>query len=244
MAKEVGTDLAIPDDMLAEMEAAAVEARKSIDINTDVRLPQLRLVQATTQDIEANAGQLFDTLTAEPCDTMDVVPLSMFKTRALFSGSIGDPPTCTSPDAITGFGDPGGDCSRCPHADWRNGGKCQLRYNYLVMPVGDTHDPDNEMPRGLMMHGTSAKIASRLNTMLLASKFFWSNVITVGSSTAKNDRGTYKLWDVKRARVTTTEEQIQAFKWHKQIAAAQSVVIEGTEDKAAAPAVAQDDIPF
>lgn len=28
------------------------------------------------------------------------------------------PPACSSPDGKTGFGDPGGDCRTCPHAQW------------------------------------------------------------------------------------------------------------------------------
>ncbi len=240
-AAEVAT---ISDDILKEMEAATATAKAQIDMNEDVRLPNIRLVQATMDVDGAKPGQLHDTLTMESADTMDVIPLQMFKTRALFTGNIGDAPVCTSPDAITGFGDPGGDCSRCPHSDWRNGGRCQLRYNYLVMPVGEGHDPTVEMPRGVMMHGTSAKVASRLNTMLLASRFLWSNVVKIGSVSSKNDKGTFRVWDVKREREATQEEQLTAFQWHKQIAAARNVQIEG--DNAAAPAAPKgdDDIPF
>jgi len=243
--KEPSTDVAIPDDLLAEMNAAAAEARRGIDLNEDVRLPQLRLVQATMSIDGANPGQLHDTLTAESADSVDAVVLSMFKTRALFGGNIGDPPRCTSPDAIVGHGDPGGDCTRCPHSDWRQGGRCQLRYNYLVMPVGDQHDPENEMPRGVLMHGTSAKVASRLNTMLLGSKFFWSNVVTLGSVTSKNDKGTFRVWDFKKSRAATPEEMVTAFKWHKQIAAANSVTVDDDVPKRDDPPPRNDDdIPF
>lgn len=246
--KVKGNEVAIPEDMLAEMEAASRGIRDKLDLGKDVRLPQLRLVQATTQDIEAQAGKIFDTFGGAAHDEVSIVPVSMFKTRAYFgTGTIGDPPVCTSPDAVTGYGTPGGDCTRCPHADWQQGGRCQLRYNYMVVLLGDDVDPENELPRGVMMHGTSAKIASRLNTLLLGSKFVWSSVLTLSSTTEKNDRGQYKVWAVKKAREATPEEQILAFRWNQTLAKAESVSV--ADDPAATPAPdapkpPEDDIPF
>ncbi len=243
-----GSEVAIPADMLAEMEAASKGIREKLDLGKDVRLPQLRLVQATTQDIEAPAGKVFDTFGSTAHDEVSIVPVSMFKTRAYFgSGTIGDPPVCTSPDAVTGYGTPGGDCTRCPHADWQQGGRCQLRYNYMVVLLGDDVDPENELPRGVMMHGTSAKIASRLNTLLLGSRFVWSSVLKLGSTTEKNDRGQYKVWSVKKEREATPEEQMLAFRWNQTLAKAQSVSV--ADDPTAPPKEAkdgatEDDIPF
>jgi hypothetical protein len=245
VAKKGTEALALPDDVLAEMQAASNEIREKLDLSQDVRLPQLRLVQATTQDIEAAAGTIFDTFGSTAHDEVQIVPVTTWKTRAYFgTGTIGDPPVCTSPDAVTGYGTPGGDCTRCPHANWQQGGRCQLRYNYMVVLLGEGMDPENELPRGVMMHGTSAKIASRLNTLLLGSKFVWSNVLTLSSTTEKNDRGQYKVWSVKKERDATPEEQVLAFRWHKTLAKAESVTV---ADDAAAPAPAEDpdaDIPF
>ena len=247
--KAASTDVAIPEDMLAEMEAASSGIKQKLDLGQDVRLPQLRLVQATTDSAsvgDAAPGSIHDTFSGDSAQSVQVVPLQMFKSRAYFAaGNIGDPPVCTSPDAITGYGQPGGDCGRCPHADWRNGGRCQLRYNYLVMAVGEGADPENELPRGVMMHGTSAKIATRLNTMLLGSKFVWSNVLELSSTTEKNDRGQYKVWAVKRSRETTPEEQMLAFQWFKTMDAARSVEIaDDATPTPENPPKNEDDIPF
>jgi hypothetical protein len=236
----------ITTDVMAEMEAATLEEKALIDLTSDVRLPQIRLVQATTQDVTANPGQLIDTLTGEAADALTVVPLSMFKTRAFFGfgGAIGDPPQCTSADAIIGHGEPGGECARCPHADWRNGGRCQLRYNYMMMAVGDGYNPETEIPRGVMMHGTSAKVATRLNTMLLGGKYMWSNVIRLSSTSEKNDRGTYKVWEAKKERACTDEEILVAFNWYKQIKAARSVQIAPETPVEAVTPPSDDDVPF
>lgn len=247
VAKKTGGDVAIPEDVLAEMEAASQGIKEKLDLGQDVRLPQLRLVQATTDSGtvgDAPPGSIYDTFSSNAEQTMQVVPLQMFKSRAYFAaGNIGDPPVCTSPDAVLGYGEPGGDCTRCPHSNWRQGGKCQLRYNYLVMVVGDDADPENELPRGVMMHGTSAKIATRLNTMLLGSKFVWSNVLELSSTTEKNDRGQYKVWAVKRSRETTPEEQMLAFQWFRTMDAARSVEI-ADDQEATTPPRSEDDIPF
>jgi hypothetical protein len=232
-------------DLLAEMQAASNEIKGKLDLATDVRLPQLRLVQATTQDIEAAPGMVFDTFGSTALKEAPVVPLQMWKTRAYFgTGTIGDPPVCTSPDAVTGFGAPGGDCTRCPHANWQQGGRCQLRYNYMMLLLGDGTDPDNELPRGVMMHGTSAKVASRLNTLLLGSKFVWSNVLTLSSKTETNPKGQYKVWDVRKERDATPEEQMIAFKWYKILGAAASVTIDDDKTAAKPAAGTEDDIPF
>lgn len=213
------------------MQAASTAAKGEIDLQQDVRLPSLMLVQATTQvEGDARPGQILDTLTGDAADEVEIVPVSTFKTRAFFGGkSIGEPPTCTSPDALNGYGEvadklkaegalgPAGDsgaCLRCPEGDWRRGGKCQLRFNYLAVLPGEnvTHD----VPRGVMMHGTSAKVASRLNTMLLAQNLFWGSTIVLSSKMERNDRGQYYLWNVARGRPANEEEMMVAFRYYKQ----------------------------
>jgi hypothetical protein len=249
----------IDDATLAEMEAATAKVRGTLDLAQDVRLPQLRLVQATSADLEnAKAGQIFDSLASVGHDEVEIVLISTWKTRAHFGGgNIGDPPDCTSPDAARGYGvvadrikaegkefDGAGDCLKCPEADWRTGGKCQLRYNYLTMLLGEGTDPENELPRGVMMHGTSAKVASRLNTMLLSSKFIWSNVLALSSHTEKNDRGQYKVWDVRRIRATTPAEQLLAFNWYRTLDQARSVTIADTDGAETPSPSGDEDIPF
>lgn len=268
MAKEVvkaqAGEVAIPDDLRAQMEAASLAAKSEIDLQQDARLPDFRLVQATTQtDSDAKPGQILDTLNGDAADEVEIIPVSTFKTRAYFGGGkIGDPPTCTSPDALNGYGEeadalkgrglvgPAGDsgaCQSCPQADWRRGGKCQLRHNYVALKAGDDADP---MPRGLMMHGTSAKIASRLNTMLLAQPMFWGSTIKLSSKRESNDRGQYYLWQVAKGRPCTDEELVAAFKLFQQVDASRKAGTLAVSGDPAAPAPSagsggvDDDVPF
>jgi hypothetical protein len=60
--------------------------------------------------------------------------------RDEYSGQ-GNPPDCSSDDGITGYGDPGGDCSSCPLAQFdsgRNGGQAckQQKQVFLLMGEG------------------------------------------------------------------------------------------------------------
>lgn len=61
---------------------------------------------------------------------------------AMEDGSGNDPPQCSSPDAITGEGDPGGSCDTCPYAQFgsgrpgrEKGQACkQMRQLFLLTP--------------------------------------------------------------------------------------------------------------
>lgn len=255
-----GTDVALSNDVLAEMEAMAAAAKKEIDLQEDVRLPSLKLIQATTQETGGgHAGQILDTMSGEVYDSVEIVPVSMFKSRAFFSGNIGDPPSCSSPNALDGYGDEadqlkqggivgpsgGGSCQACPHSKWQTGGRCQLRYNYLGLVIGD--DIGNDLPRGIMLHGTSAKVANRLNSLLISQKFPWSNVVELSSAQEKNERGVYKIWAIKKGRPATNVEMLASFQMSKQVAQSRSVTIEGADERATAAtaaATSSDDVPF
>lgn len=251
-----GGGLELTGDILAEMEAVSNAAKQDIDLNEDVRLPSLRLVQATTQDAgDARPGQIIDTMTGEAFDEVEILPVTFFKSRALFGGNaIGDPPTCSSPNALDGYGEfgdtltakgplGGGDCRTCPQSSWRTGGKCQLRFNYLGLMIGDDASMLGiDLPRGIMLHGTSAKVASRLNSMLIAQKFLWSNTMVLSSVQEKNDRGTYKVWQVRKGRPAGNPEMLAAFGVSKQVAVSKSVSFE--DERAPVAGATSSDVPF
>jgi hypothetical protein len=55
------------------------------------------------------------------------------------------------------------------------------------------------------------------------------------------------VWSVKKERDATTDEQVLAFRWHKTLAKAQSVVVDDPNAPAAPVAdstKSEDDIPF
>src|SRR4051794_10527858 len=161
---------------LAFMEEMAAETRKSIDMSEDIRLPSLQVVQATGALSDTHKqGSLVHMLTDEEFENVDVLICSMFKSRVRFPKTLGEPPLCSSFNALDGFGDPGdklrdegktgpnggGDCTRCPEAP--RGGTCSLNFNYVTLLVGadgaDRPGWETELPVGLRMKRTSVKTA-------------------------------------------------------------------------------------
>ena len=73
-----------------------------------------------------SAGSLFwtvPTLEGDPITTKELLGIILFvqDARAYWKQNFGEsgggtPPDCTSEDAITGHGDPGGSCSECPYS--------------------------------------------------------------------------------------------------------------------------------
>lgn len=262
VAKVESGEVLSPED-LAFMEQMAAETRKSIDMSEDIRLPSLQVVQATGALSDSHKqGTLVHMLTDEEFDTADVIVCSMFKSRVRFPKQLGDPPLCTSFNALDGFGDPGddlrdkgitgpnggGDCTRCPEAP--RGGSCSLNFNYVTLLVGTNGAPrdgwDTELPVGLRMKRTSIKTASRINAMMLDAKYPWSNVLTLSARREENDKGRYYVWQVAKARPATMPEMIKAAQYADKMNQAQRVSLAGEDrDDQEQPAPAKDnDIPF
>src|SRR5256885_1795964 len=117
---EPGAEVAVPDEAKspqtlsdaqeARMKELAAEAREAIDIQEDVRLPALSLVQKTSKTIgEERPGEIVHTLTTESFKGVEVLLVKMNKTRTYWPKleGLSNPPACTSPNALDGWGDPG-----------------------------------------------------------------------------------------------------------------------------------------
>lgn len=290
------TDVVVPEhgevELTAAMEARmrelAGEVKGEIDIQTDIRLSALALLQKTSSDMgDARPGQIKHTLTGEVFTRVEVLLVKMNKTRTYWGRQEGmtNPPVCTSPNSLDGWGDPseeelkrdsddgeqaipygqrlaekgpngGGRCQACP----KNGigdNRCQLQYNYLVVPLTDPEgaprDWENELPVGVMMKRTSIKKASQLNSLLLNMQYPWSNVIELSGSAEKNKaQQEYFVWDVKKGRPAAMAEMIRAATIAGMISdtikAGGSVTVEGEEKPDTADSgiyeATGDDVPF
>lgn len=110
-----------------------------------------------------------------------------------FSGG-GTPPDCQSPDAVTGFGNPGGSCARCPFAQWgsatgpsgeaKPGQACRLITRIFLLP------PGGMLPIFLPLPPSSHKAARRYVTDLLARGTpYWHVVTRVGLQRVRSREG-------------------------------------------------------
>lgn len=172
----------------------------------DVMVPRLRLAQGLTAEVtsgDARPGQWV--LTGfKPEEKVEVVVVRLAKLRQL---RVGEDRVlqCQSGDAIHGVGIPGGDCGRCPYAQWgnedgeRKAPACNLIYSYMCYSL--THDT----PVLVEFSRTSVQVALQLN-QAIKSRRIGSFVATL---TSKNEqKGTRKYSSpIFNARTITDEEQ-------------------------------------
>ena len=88
--------------------------------NDDILIPRLRLAQSLTREVVDNEAAPGQWLVPgwEAVDTVTLVPLAFGRLRELRDG---DDILCESRDAITGHGEPGGNCRTCSLARWQRG---------------------------------------------------------------------------------------------------------------------------
>lgn len=101
-----------------------------------------------------------------------------------YSGE-GAPPDCQSPDAIMGYGNPGGKCSACPYAAFnsgKNGGQaCKLMLTLFIRTA------DSQLPYTIMSPPTSVrKVQDYLRALTGKTKLYYGVVTSLKLGTDKN----------------------------------------------------------
>lgn len=172
---------------------------------SDFTLPRLGLCQSNSpQRSEGDAkhieglkdGQFFNSVTQSIYGkSVKIVPLMFFKSRIRFremdeGGGI----LCRSDDGKTGIGDPGGECEKCPCAQFTQGDnkntvppECDKFYNYavLVVPENGTIGPDSLAVMSLK--STGLKTARDFNALLRLKKTdAFAGIYEVTSAVQKN----------------------------------------------------------
>lgn len=179
------------------------------DFSSDeVAVPRLRLAQGLTQEVQnqmAHPGQWVLTgYDAE--DEVRIAPVMFSRARALRDKELNV--LCSSKDAKTGTGDPGGSCESCPMAKWTEAvstGKnqppkndpprCDLIYSYLCWSF--TH----ETLIAVEFKKTSINVGKTLNT-LIATKGLGNFAVRLSSSRQQNSRGSFFVAQVVNSPMT------------------------------------------
>jgi hypothetical protein len=109
------------------------------------------------------------------------------------------PPSCSSPDQVTGYGDPGGACERCPFSQWgtakdakgapTRGQACSQRIHLLALT------PYNVMPYFLNVPPTSLKETNRFMRRLATESIPYHRALVV-LRLARVKVGTYDVAQV------------------------------------------------
>jgi len=100
--------------------------------------------------------------------------------RAYWEGSFkggGEMPQCISRDAITGEGEPGGDCSHCPFSQWGSapagkGQACRLSRTLYILR------PESLLPLTLRLSPGQLMEQMTYITFLLGSMQSWDQIVT------------------------------------------------------------------
>lgn len=190
-------DLQNPELALSIPEEAytGLDVPDALDIDdADVSIPRIRLLQPTRMDDSYEAipdGHFVLTATGEDLgNRLEIVVLATQKSRARFAPvDEGGELLCRSADGITGVGDPGGECDKCPFSKWGPANEppaCSLAHNYFVIGA----DGAPLMPAILRLQRTAMSEARRWNTMLRAYRPHFSVVYEV--TTVKAGKGVTK----------------------------------------------------
>ena len=136
---------AVPDTSIAIPESTYTQELDDYDTGD---LPMLSLLSSQSEVVaaegsSAKAGQYYLDTEGILGEEVIFVPMGRYVTRKLEEGDY-DAGTlrtvCESPDGVTGFGEPGGDCGTCPARLWTKNAEsgkrippaCGEAYNYLV----------------------------------------------------------------------------------------------------------------
>ena len=118
------------------------------------------------------------------------------------------PPTCSSPDKITGYGEPGGDCLSCPMAQFDGSGSqpCSERKHVMLLT------PDSLLPTFLNLPVTSGKILQRYSMILGGKGLMTLGVVTgISLETTKNSGGiTYAQAKFRCLGILNDEQKVRA----------------------------------
>ena len=109
----------------------------------------LQIVQPNDDEVEWNeetqknegAGRLRFEMETLPESQLLLIPLDRESSREYRPGGFNTPLICYSTDLKKGIGSPGGDCLKCPHADFLNGKapECQAQVTYQF------HEPERDV---------------------------------------------------------------------------------------------------
>lgn len=159
----------------------------------DMTPPMLRLGQGLSPEVQEGAAKPGQWLFSgyPPCDVLHIVPLGFAKRRECRDVD-GIGLMCTSSDAITGEGEPGGTCAGCPMNVWSGEGKnrrppqCTFYYSYMVY----VHEHDTLAIVNFKKTGLNT---ARMLNSIVHRKGFGQVAIFLSSKSKSGSRGSYQI---------------------------------------------------
>lgn len=141
MAETDGKELAAQSGVPAALALFAPQGQSLLaDVREALGGEDLNLTTLTELKTPAAAGKYWDTPQG-PRETIEGVIVLRHATRAYYATSYEEapntPPDCFSPDMLVGIGNPGGDCTKCPFAEFgsakNNAMACAQQTNLFIV---------------------------------------------------------------------------------------------------------------
>ena len=172
----------LPDVMRGYSDQMVVDA-------SDMIIPRLKVAQGQTAEVQAGTAKPGDLVLSDGAvgATFTIIPTRFARHREIRDKDTREV-LCSSSDALTGVGDPGGSCTSCPMAAWSDGPKdrrippvCDFEYSYLVYIV------ETDSSAILTLRSTALTVGRKMNTSL-ARRGLGKVAFKIGSESHKNDR--------------------------------------------------------
>lgn len=191
----------------------------------DITMPRLAMCQSNTPQrkkadpkyIEGlSEGDYFNTVTGENHGgRLLFVPVHFYKSRILFKDlDEGGGILCQAPNALEGQGEPGGECARCPMAQFSKDERpaCHLFMNWFIVVMDTLKDrPTIDKMIVLSFKSTGLKAAKDLNSLMRQRKAAgynsFASVMELTSVPQKNQYGEFYVPVMKPAGWIQTKEQ-------------------------------------
>jgi hypothetical protein len=124
--------------------SAGIEHAQQMAAAMKENVGEVSIFDLSEVNIPAGGGTTWELETLEEAVAVKKVPAVILiaqDVRAYYETEYdggNEPPTCSSPDGVTGYGIPGGNCADCLHAQWGSGREgrgqaCQQRKQLLLL---------------------------------------------------------------------------------------------------------------
>jgi hypothetical protein len=229
-SKELQTKQETPLIPMSQIDQSAMYGEMD---STDIVIPTLVVLEGMSEEVKTHKlghpGDLFLRVLNRNLGEgpVEVIPLRRFKTRLRrevkrdktgnVSKDMNAPILCRSVDGKFGVGEPGGDCTVCPHTQWNgtNSPECSDFQNMLCLLRGEEVFP-------VVISGgrTRLKALKSWNTLLtmeqLANRPLFCksyNVRPATHSSANGESHTFAITVANDNKLLSQEEQQLAHSW-------------------------------
>ena len=216
MPKQLTFDGMVEEPQGSGPEPADVEAESSaiVPVSTysnettfssdDIAPPLLRLAQGLSPEVQEGTAKPGQWLLSgfDPRQSVTIVPLAFARRRELRDED--NQILCSSQDAVTGEGSPGGSCAACPMNMWTGDGKnrrppqCSFFYSYMVYIM------EHDSLAVINFKRTALGTAKMLNSAV-SRKGFGNLALTLTGKAQTGKRGSYYTPQITNAPADVTE---------------------------------------